>query len=755
MVPFVAVSEGPEEVLPSDFGKYRLVRKIATGGMAEIFLAHAHDRPDAPLVIKRILPNLLKSAEFVSMFLDEARIAAQLKHENIVRIEDIGQFQGSYYITMEYVHGEDIRRIYNSAYKLQRSLPLSLSIRVVAEAAKGLSYAHKLTDFAGRPVGLVHRDVSPQNILVTYEGGVKIVDFGIAKAATKVSQTRAGVLKGKYSYMSPEQAVGEAIDHRTDIFALGIILYETTTGTRLFKRHNELATLQAIIKGEVTPPSEALRGYPPELERILLKALARDAKDRYLDAQDFADALIAFLKASGLYTGPEATSTFMRDLFAERLAEEEALGGPALPGEDEVREELRETRAPSEPSNEGALIPAYRTPLPAEPGLDADLAPLPRARSTSFDPDAVQPGFQHGSVADRFAVTTPELSEPKDSRAKPQAVVGVASSDPLARTLEGEIDCSGVPMTAAQEAAVDPSAVITASGSSSDLASAFRSASESSGSGGSNPSNATRAEAPVDLLPTMAAELVYRDEERWPSSRRPTDVSSPVETVPHTPVLVPARSGPSEDRRATDGIRQRARPGSPLQPPERGRLLPRIAVLVAAIVAALLAGIVASQIATSLTDGSPGTGRFGRVTIVTEPGATVWSDGEVLGAATTEGIAGPFRIASGAHRLKVVSEGLVFERERAIEVQADHIHEFEIRARKGWLAMKIHPWARVILDGVDLGLTPLPNRELFEGPHRVILENPDIGARSVSEVRIAPGETFELKINLNDVARGP
>ena len=300
MIPSPVV-EMPEEGLPCDFGKYRLDKRIATGGMAEIFLAHHRDKEE-PLVIKRILPHLVKSGEFVSMFLDEARIAAQLKHPNIVEIFDVGQIEGAYYIAMEYVHGEDIRRIYNRAFKLQRSLPLSHSITVIADAAKGLGFAHKLTDMiTSKPIGVVHRDVSPQNILVTYEGTVKVVDFGIAKAANKVAQTRAGVLKGKYSYMSPEQALGDPIDHRTDIFALGIILYETTTGTRLFKRHNELATLQAIIKCEFVPPSEALPGYPLDLEKILLRSLERHPTDRYNDAEEFSRALYAFLRESGLY----------------------------------------------------------------------------------------------------------------------------------------------------------------------------------------------------------------------------------------------------------------------------------------------------------------------------------------------------------------------------------------------------------------------------------------------------------------------
>jgi eukaryotic-like serine/threonine-protein kinase len=330
----------PREELPTQFGKYTLVRRIATGGMAEIFLAFHRDAPTRLLVVKRILPSLVKNADFVSMFLDEARIAAQLNHPNIVSIEDVGQVDGAYYMAMEYVHGEDIRRIYNRAFRLQRSLPLSHSIRIIADAALGLGYAHKLTDFTGVPLGVVHRDVSPQNVLVTYEGSVKVVDFGIAKAANKVAETRAGVLKGKYSYMSPEQALGEEVDHRTDLFALGIILYETTTGTRLFKRHNELATLQAIIKCEFPLPSEVLPGYPTELEAVLLKALARRPEDRFHDAEELSEALYRFLRNARLFVDRDAIADFMSDLFQDRLDEEIGVGHPVLPKEDEAREEM-------------------------------------------------------------------------------------------------------------------------------------------------------------------------------------------------------------------------------------------------------------------------------------------------------------------------------------------------------------------------------------------------------------------------------
>lgn len=303
-----------------DFGKYRLLSELAKGGMAEIFLAERRDKPGEQLVIKRLLPHLAAQPDFVSMFLDEARIAAKLSHPNVVGVEDLGQIEGAYFTAMPYVHGADIRRIYNQAFARQRALPLSCSVRVIVDAARGLHYAHTLKDeITGEPLGLVHRDVSPQNIIVGFDGLARVLDFGVAKIEGKVGQTQAGVLKGKYSYMSPEQADGAEVDHRTDIFALGIILYETTTGTRLFKRKSELATLQAVLDCEVPSPSATLPAYPKELEETLRVALAKDPKDRFQDAGALASALEAFL-------GEEDRAglcSFMQELFGETAPEGE------------------------------------------------------------------------------------------------------------------------------------------------------------------------------------------------------------------------------------------------------------------------------------------------------------------------------------------------------------------------------------------------------------------------------------------------
>ena len=317
-------------------GQYELLRKIAAGGMAEIFLAKQTGISgfERMLVIKRILPHLAENKEFITMFLDEARIAAQLTHPNVVQIYDLGRIPSdgpvrhpdSYYIAMEYIHGEDIRKIYNQEVQRSARIPTELAAHIIAQAAGGLDYAHRKVDISGQPLGLVHRDISPQNLLVTYDGHVKIVDFGVAKAANKMAQTRSGVLKGKYSYMSPEQAQGMKIDARTDIFALAVVLYEITCGVRLFKRENELETLHAVIACEVTPPSKIDPGYPAELEKIVMKALAKNPARRYQTAGELARELDEYAQSVSKALTARDVAGYMQDLFADKLAEELLVG---------------------------------------------------------------------------------------------------------------------------------------------------------------------------------------------------------------------------------------------------------------------------------------------------------------------------------------------------------------------------------------------------------------------------------------------
>lgn len=279
------------------FGDYELIRRIATGGMAELFLArHATGGLDRVVVIKRMLPELAVRPDFVTMFLDEAKLTASLQHPHVVRVYDLGQVSGSYYIAMELVDGPHLGALFAHSLRARRPLPLELCAWIVARAADGLHYAHDVVDPAtGRPLELVHRDISPQNILVGKSGEVKVTDFGVAKAVTQQTKTRTGVVKGKVSYMSPEQCLGDVVDRRTDVFALGIVLYELLTRRRLFRDKSDLLVMQRITAEDVAPPSTLNGSVNAELDAIALRALARVPAARYATAGAFAEAIDAWL----------------------------------------------------------------------------------------------------------------------------------------------------------------------------------------------------------------------------------------------------------------------------------------------------------------------------------------------------------------------------------------------------------------------------------------------------------------------------
>ncbi len=305
----------------TQFGKYQLLKKIAAGGMAEIHLAKQRGMEgfEKIVVIKMILPNLANNQEFVQMFLDEARLAAKLTHPNIVQIFDLGRAAGTYFIAMEYIQGENLRAISKACRKRKQYIPLEHTVKIMSQACEGLYHAHTKTDMMGNPLNVVHRDISPQNILVSFEGMTKIVDFGIAKATTQYQETRSGILKGKYAYMSPEQCLGRHVDARSDLFSLGIVLWELATGVRLFKKKSELVILKEITEGSVTPPRQINQQVPAQLEAIILKALEKDPDNRFQDALQMHLALEEFMKDQGIMSSTVHLSAFMRDLFKDKL----------------------------------------------------------------------------------------------------------------------------------------------------------------------------------------------------------------------------------------------------------------------------------------------------------------------------------------------------------------------------------------------------------------------------------------------------
>jgi serine/threonine-protein kinase len=310
------------------FGRYTLVRKLAVGGMAEVFLARA----DGPMgfqkrcVVKRILPHFSDDPSFVQMFLGEARLAAELNHPNLVQVFDFGEVEGQYFIAMEFIDGPNLRVLNREVRQRRGPLKLPLAARIISLAAEGLHFAHELTDETGALVNLVHRDISPDNILVSRTGSVKVVDFGIAKAANQPHLTKSGTVKGKLAYMPPEQLAREPLDRRSDLFSLGVVLFELVTGEMPFDATSEVSIIQAILGQE---PLRRLRSRrtdaPPMLDDIIARCLAKSPHDRYPSCRELQHDLEQFLQQSGAPVGASDIAATVQEF----LSHEPDLGGPS------------------------------------------------------------------------------------------------------------------------------------------------------------------------------------------------------------------------------------------------------------------------------------------------------------------------------------------------------------------------------------------------------------------------------------------
>ncbi|MBI4688769.1 MAG: protein kinase [Nitrospirae bacterium] len=335
------------------FGQYILLEKVATGGMAELFKAKklGIEGFERVLAIKRILPHLSSDEEFIEMFIAEAKLVARLGHKSIAQVYDFGKIGQSYFIAMEYIRGKDLRAILKKCKERKVKFPIAIAVFIAKDVASGLSYAHRQKDNAGKNLNIIHRDVSPQNILISYDGDVKVVDFGIAKAEAQ-SKTTTGVLKGKLSYMSPEQAWGRSIDHRSDIFALGIVLYEMLTGERLFRGDSELNTLERVRAAKVEPiPSAINTEVPAELEARLFKALAKEVGNRYQNASemeaDLGKIVFKLLRVDpAIYLKQFMQHLFKTEIEAEHKSEMEKEAISITPEQESIEIEKPRPEAP-------------------------------------------------------------------------------------------------------------------------------------------------------------------------------------------------------------------------------------------------------------------------------------------------------------------------------------------------------------------------------------------------------------------------
>jgi serine/threonine protein kinase len=389
---------GPQSKLqpgsPADpvlFGKYLLLGMIARGGMAEVYRAKpraveaSSEMKDRILAIKCMRPQLAKEQRFVEMFIREGKLAVVLDNDSIVRTFEIGRIEGRYFIAMEYIGGKDLTQILRRCQESNQRIPVPHACYIAAHMSQGLHYAHTRADSDGRPLNIVNRDVSPSNVRISYEGEVKLLDFGIAQAVLNIT-SEIGVLKGKFSYMSPEQIRGMPVDARTDVFSTGIILHEMLTTEKLFRGDTEFALMEKVRKAEVPPPSKFNRRVPVELDRIVLKALARDVPDRYQTAKELADDLSACM--SQYRFNPGEMQEFVRGLFRadyQKEAEELAACRAAVLADD-VRDDMEvtvETDRPSGNDLDRALTGGAPAGLTTQPGEEVTKPPRPDGASSA------------------------------------------------------------------------------------------------------------------------------------------------------------------------------------------------------------------------------------------------------------------------------------------------------------------------------------------------------------------------------------
>ncbi|HEY6180239.1 MAG TPA: serine/threonine-protein kinase, partial [Kofleriaceae bacterium] len=304
----------------STANRYQILGKLAVGGMAEIFLARGANATglERYCVLKRILRERASDAQFVQMFLDEARLAAQLQHPNIASVYDIGMLGDSYFFTMEYVHGETVRSLLHRAQVQRRTVPLACVLTIAAGTAAGLHHAHERVAADGRPLGIVHRDVSPSNLMVSFEGNVKVVDFGVAKADDRRVETKSGTVKGKISYLSPEQCRGARVDRRSDLFSLGIVLWEMLTGARLYRRNSDFENMTAIVHEAPVRPSSRRAEVPRAVDDIVMRLLAKSVGERFQTAGEVVEAIENASMRAGTILSTSALSRLIREMFGTR-----------------------------------------------------------------------------------------------------------------------------------------------------------------------------------------------------------------------------------------------------------------------------------------------------------------------------------------------------------------------------------------------------------------------------------------------------
>ncbi|MCP3141305.1 protein kinase domain-containing protein [Pyxidicoccus xibeiensis] len=679
-------------------GKYQLVRKLASGGMAEVFLAKAAGPMgfEKTLVLKRILPHLAEDPAFVEMFLGEAKLAAQLEHPNIVQIFDFGEAEGSYFLAMELIDGITLRRLVKRA--VEAPLPPAICAKLVAFAAEGLGYAHEFCDpLTGEPLGLIHRDVSPDNVLVSRQGAVKVVDFGIAKVAGQGHRTQTGVVKGKVAYMPPEQLQTKPLDRRVDVYALGVVLYELLTGKRPFNATTDVSVMQAILFEQFVPAVERRPDLPVALQQVLDRALAKDRDRRYPDCHALQADLERFVMSTGESVGAYQIARFVAPLVAE------AAGGTV--------------GATPQPRVQTGPKPAT-APSSMQMPVDSTSPTTPMPRSMVSMARELPPDFKSAEL-ERETLEEPAVD---------------ASSRPTARALPAG---GGTARPTTQERSVSSARGAAVSRAEPGLAAA----------GGRGAGEAWKVPPAVVMepgLPSPGAELPALDEDADPRA----DAEDAVHTrssefrAPGAPkrsgklvavavggVLLAVGGafvlfGSGSEKAVPVGVKplpQEPRPveAAPVAAPPRGAAAPA-------------------------SEAQPATGKAA----VQEPAAQGGPSAETAAVPAPPASVPAERTPPAAPASEPVAKAPTEKQPAAPVERKRSPPRAEPAAARGTLSFRIRPYANVWLNGRDLGQTPIDNVVVAEGTHKLRLFNKELGKDVSRTVEVKAGQTTVFKLNL-------
>jgi len=691
------------DLLNEAFGRYVLERSVARGGMAEIFLA----RQEGPagfnrkLVIKRVLPELAHRPKFVALFLDEARLAAQLSHPNIVSIYDFGEENGAYFLAMELVAGPSLRDLGRAAFRSGARLPYEVTARIGAAVAEGLAYAHSLCDESGAPLNIVHRDISPSNVMVSADGVPKIVDFGIAKAANRTHRTRTGEIKGKIAYMPPEQLLGEPIDGRADVYALGVVLYQLVAGKRPYDAPTEFALMQRICSGQATPLRSHDAEVPEALERIIVRAMSSNPEQRYADARELCADLDRFVLAQG-----SPVSSF--DIAEQVRRVQQAYGKPlnrlvelvsvarSLPGEDLER-----------PGPSSTVSMRTATDVPTDPVEQADRRPtIPLAAATA--PTAPE------TPASRVVASSREAPLRKTRRALLLAALGcvllAASLWWLGRDT-GDVPAVEVATTSPELVAENPDA---AEQEANERAPAQEEpqAEEQEEAAAAPVAKARRPRVQDAPTPAVAAEPAS---ESAPVARR-----SPPPLPPPLPPLGASGSATAAGTPAPAAAPPDAAAGAPIATTSAD----------------------ASEVSPARPADPP---QRGRMVIGTIPKTEVYLGSSLLGMTPLD-----IEMRPGSHRITFKNLPQQVQHEEEVRVVAGEVTHRSFDLRPAKITLVVKPWGEVYVDGQLRGTTPMSPLLLSPGAHSIDVVHPESGRRAQRQLSLKSAEARTIKIDLSE-----